>query len=299
MEHEGEGTLPRFVLQDGRYVLVGVSGVDHQGQPGLTRGGNVPPKTRRLRNRSALIMIIQTDLADRDAARMLRQPNQVLGLNMKLFVRVMRMRSNRAPDLAVLFGDRADLVEPLDPVRDRHHAVDTIGVRPCQDTGAIRHKLRKVEMAVAVDQHVQPALACSNFLNTGSGAGSLVPAATIKSGSSACCSRRWSAGTASRSSFLAADAGTNGCAAIAQRRTTSAVVARIAPIRARSPFFPHGAWSAKYRFAALSAATSSPAASCSCSVTIASSIREMAAMVSAIILLSSPDPSCRGGISLP
>ena len=47
MEHVGKGTLPRFVLQDGRYVLVGVSVVVLQGQLGFTRGGNVPAKPGR------------------------------------------------------------------------------------------------------------------------------------------------------------------------------------------------------------------------------------------------------------
>src|SRR3569623_413982 len=202
-------------------------------------------KPRRLRDWIALVVIVEADLADCDTARMLGKPHQIPGLDVQFFVCVVRVRPHRAPDFSILLGDRADLIEALDAGRDRHHAIDTIGARTRQHARAVRRELGKIEMAVAVDQHVQPALACSNFLNTGSGGGSLVPAATPRSGSSACCRNRWSAGTASRSSIFAAEAGTNGWAAMAQRRTTSAVVARIAPIRARSSFFPHGAWSAK------------------------------------------------------
>ena len=89
--------------------------------------------------------------------------------------------------------------------------VDAGGLGARQHAGAVGGERVEIEMAVAVDQHGSAGLGrARTCLNTGSGAGSTVPAASRPLASSACCSSRWSAGTPSRSSIFAAEAGTNG-----------------------------------------------------------------------------------------
>ena len=142
MEDKGESPLPCLVLQNSRYVLVGVAGMDDQRQAGLPRGGNVATEAGGLCPGVALIVIVEANLADRNAARVLRQPDQVIGLDMQFLMRVVRMRADGAPDFGILFGNRAHLVEALDAGRDRDHPVDTIGARPGEHAGAVCRKSR-------------------------------------------------------------------------------------------------------------------------------------------------------------
>ena len=157
--------------------------------------------------------------------------DQVIDRDVELLVRVVRMGADRAIDVRKALRDRQHLGVPLRTrveivtmradagrLRARHHGVELV------------REIRKIEMAMAVDQHGQHRSAASGRLaaarhSAGTpalGAGSVAPAAIRWAPPSAAKSRS-SAGTASRSSSFAADAGMNGCARIATCRITSAV----------------------------------------------------------------------------
>jgi hypothetical protein len=77
----------------------------------------------------------------------------------------MRMRADRAEHRIERLSDRQHLGEPPHARRDRHHPPHPRGERPRDDARALLGKLRKIQMAMAVDQHAgspQPASAgCS------------------------------------------------------------------------------------------------------------------------------------------
>ena len=78
MQHEGEGALPGLVLEDVGDILVGVTRMDDQRQAGFARRRDVAAKARRPAPReSALVVIVEPDLADRDATRMRAQAHEV------------------------------------------------------------------------------------------------------------------------------------------------------------------------------------------------------------------------------
>src|SRR5665213_3738572 len=102
MEHERKSPTRRFVFEDARNVLIGVARMDHQRQAGFARSGDVPPETGSLRRVVALIVIVEADLPDGDAAWVRTQPHELGSRDFRLFMRVVRMRADRAPDLRVL-----------------------------------------------------------------------------------------------------------------------------------------------------------------------------------------------------
>ena len=76
-----------------------------------------------------------------------------------LFVGVMRMRADGAIDIVEPLDDRQQFAKTLDPRRDRDHAADARFRRPRHDRVEIIGKVRKVQMAMAVDQHGERAQA--------------------------------------------------------------------------------------------------------------------------------------------
>jgi hypothetical protein len=83
----------------------------------------------------------------------LRQLDQLARCNAVFFISVMRMSADRAIDGGKPLGDGEQPAETFDPGRDRDDTADPrrLGAR---DNGVeILGKIRKVEMAVAVDEH--------------------------------------------------------------------------------------------------------------------------------------------------
>ena len=82
-------------------------------------------------------MIVEAGFADRHHLGMLRVGDQFIRRDVELFVGVMRMRADRAPDLRIRLGDCRDFVEAVNARRDRHHAVDTVGLGAFQHARAV------------------------------------------------------------------------------------------------------------------------------------------------------------------
>ena len=111
-------------------------------------------KTALLRFAGAmLIEIIEPRLAQRDDFRMLRQLDQFARGNAVFLIGLMRMGADRAIDVGKPLGYGEQPVEPLDPGRDRDDAADPGRLGARNDGVEILGKIRKVEMAVAVDEH--------------------------------------------------------------------------------------------------------------------------------------------------
>ena len=103
--------------------------------------------------RASFIMIIKPGLADRYHLWMPRQSDQLFSRDIELLMRIVRMRSHRAIDLRKSLSDRPHLRMPLYPGRDGDHAGNTGFLRTAHDRIQIMGKLRKIEVAVAVDEH--------------------------------------------------------------------------------------------------------------------------------------------------
>ena len=84
---------------------------------------------------------------------MLRQLDQFAGGNAVLFISVMRMGADRAIDVGKPLGDGEQPAEPLHPGRDGDDAADAGRLGARDDGVEVLGKIRKVEMAVAVDEH--------------------------------------------------------------------------------------------------------------------------------------------------
>src|SRR5262245_13075985 len=155
---------------------------------------------------------------------MARAPDQLIDGDVQFLVHVMRMSANRTVDIRKALGDGEHLGMAFDPRRDGDDARDAGRPRAHNYGIKLAGEIGKIEMAVAVDQHQLCALPSLSAYRgkTGLGAGSGVPAAIRRAPPSSRKSLS-SAGTASRSSNLAADLGMNGCARIATWRITSAV----------------------------------------------------------------------------
>ena len=128
--------------------------MDHQRQAGGARRRDMGAEAARLRFRRAVVVeIVEAGLAERHDLRMLGQRDQFIRRNAVLFIGVMRMGADRAIDVGKALGDVEQSAEPLHPRRDRHDAADA-GLRCTRDNAVeIAGKVRKIQMAVAVDQH--------------------------------------------------------------------------------------------------------------------------------------------------
>src|ERR1700748_3307066 len=99
------------------------------------------------------VEVIQSRLPEGNDLGMFRQFDQFAGGNAILFVRLMRMRSDRTIDVREPSGDIEQCSEPADPRRNRYDASDAGGFGPGDDSIEIIGKIGKIEVAMAVDQH--------------------------------------------------------------------------------------------------------------------------------------------------
>jgi hypothetical protein len=84
---------------------------------------------------------------------MLRQPHQVVGLDMQFLVGIVRVRADRAPDVVVRIRDCRDGRELVHEGGDRHHAVDAASAARASTPSDLPTRV-EIEMTVAIDQHL-------------------------------------------------------------------------------------------------------------------------------------------------
>src|SRR4051812_2811049 len=177
-----------------------------------------------------------------------RQFDQFLRSNAVFLIGVMRMGTDRAIDVWKSFGDRQQRGNAPDARRNADDAANASGICPRYDRIEIVGEIRKIQMAMAIDEHGLPAQAAEGSTergNTGGGGGSTVPGLIRVAPPSAAKSRA-SWGMPRLSSNFAEDSGITGCARMAICRTTSAVTYNTVCWRCGSVFAnAHGASPAK------------------------------------------------------
>ena len=128
--------------------------MDDERQPGLACSRDVIAEAALLRiTRAVIVVIIEARLADRDDLRMARARDDGRRVELKLFVRVVWMRADRAVHIGEALGDREDVRVLLDAGRDRDHARHAGGLRARDNGVDLVGEIGEIEMAMAVDQH--------------------------------------------------------------------------------------------------------------------------------------------------
>jgi hypothetical protein len=100
-------------------------------------------------------------VADGDHLGMPRARDEIGCRDVELFVGVMRVRADRAEHVRETLSDRQQSVLPPHAGRDRDDPPDAGVARAAYDAVEVVGEVRKVEMAVAVDQHGGHAFAAS------------------------------------------------------------------------------------------------------------------------------------------
>jgi hypothetical protein len=86
---------------------------------------------------------------------MARACDQLVDADIELLLRVVRMGADRAIDVGKALGDGEHLRVPLDAGRDSDDARNAGGACARDDAVEFAGKVGKIEVAVAVDQHVR------------------------------------------------------------------------------------------------------------------------------------------------
>src|SRR5450759_4382274 len=109
MEQALKGALPHFVLQDRANVRVRVAGMNDDWEPAFTgcrdMGAENPCGNV---TRGFVVMIIEPGFANANAFWVAGQRNQTVFRGLGFFMRVMRMRPNRAKHVFIGLGEPAD-----------------------------------------------------------------------------------------------------------------------------------------------------------------------------------------------
>jgi hypothetical protein len=154
MQHGAKRSFCHLIFQDAATILVGVASMDYQRQAGRAGGGDVRAKTAFLSlARAVLVEVIQPRFTQRHHLWMLRQFNQFLCRNAVFLICIVRMRADGAIDVGKACRDRQQCIETFHPRGDRHNAANSRGLGAGNDGVEVVGKIRKVEMAVAVDKH--------------------------------------------------------------------------------------------------------------------------------------------------
>ena len=157
MQHGAKRSFAHLIFEDAAAVVVGVAGVNDQRQAGRAGGGDVRAKAALLGlGRAVLVEIIQPRLAQGHDLGMPRQPDQFVGGHSVFLIGVVRMGADRAIDVWKPLGDRKELTEAPHPSRDGDDAPDSCSRRPGHDALEIIGEVRKIQVAVAIDQHRIP-----------------------------------------------------------------------------------------------------------------------------------------------
>ncbi len=155
MQHRGVGPLPHLLFEDARGVVVGLARMDDQRQSGLARRRDMRAEAALLRlARRIVVVVVEPGFAERDDLGVTRAENEIGGGQIELFVRIMRMRADRAKNVGKALGDRQHSVMTANARRDGHDAPDTDVARASDHGVELGGEIGKVEMAVAIDEHV-------------------------------------------------------------------------------------------------------------------------------------------------
>ena len=132
--------------------------MDHERQPGLARRRDICAEDALLHvARRAIIVIIEPGLADADAFRMRRERDDLVGRDVSLLGRMMRMGPDREEDIGVAGRDGLKGGVAPHTGRDREKEADARLPRTSEHTGLIGREIREIEMAMAVDEHYDAA----------------------------------------------------------------------------------------------------------------------------------------------
>jgi hypothetical protein len=132
--------------------------MDYERQAGFAGRRDMPAETALLALARAVIAeIVESGFADRDNLGAACALHQVRGRHIRLFIRVVRMRADRAKYIIVRAGNLLDVGEFLDPRADGDHPPDAFSAGARNDCVALGGEIRKIEMTMAVDQHGQAA----------------------------------------------------------------------------------------------------------------------------------------------
>ena len=154
MQHRVKRSLGDFVHQDALAIVVRFTGVNDERKTGGACGRNMSPEAALLRlARPMLVEIIEAGFAKRDDFGMLGQRDQFFGWNPVFLVGLVRMGADRAIDLRIFFRDSEKRIEASHPCRDRDDTPDAGGLGPRDNAVEVVGKIRKVEMAMAIDEH--------------------------------------------------------------------------------------------------------------------------------------------------
>ena len=97
----GKAPFPLSASRISPHVVVGVAGMDDERQLGLARRRDVPEERRPLRLAGrVVVVVVEPGLADRHHLRIGGEPDQVFRRDVRLFGGVVRMRADRAEDVA-------------------------------------------------------------------------------------------------------------------------------------------------------------------------------------------------------
>ena len=162
--------------QDRRCLLIGMPRVHNQGEPRLSRGGNMYAKAFGLGiARAMLVVEVEPGFAKPDDLGMLSKLDKALHRHLRLMRRFVRMYTNGAEHIVEAIGNRQDAIEVGDVRADRKHRPDTHIAGPCNNGVQLIREIGEIKMAMAVDKHQpvsSPATAATWRGNTGCGAGS-------------------------------------------------------------------------------------------------------------------------------
>src|SRR4249920_2690715 len=102
--------------------------------------------------RAVVVMIVEARFADRHDFWMPRVCDEIVHCYVQLFVRIMRMRADRAIDLRKTFGDRQHASKAPHARGDCNQPRQARPAGAHDDRVNLAGKIRKIEMAMTVDQ---------------------------------------------------------------------------------------------------------------------------------------------------
>ena len=113
--------------------------------------------------RRVVVVVIEAGFADRHDFGMPRGRDQIGRGYVELFMGVMRMRADRAEHVGKALGDGEQFRLALHSRGNRDHALDPGGAGARDHGVKLRGKIGKIEMAMAVDEHVVVSIAPPAF----------------------------------------------------------------------------------------------------------------------------------------
>ena len=140
----GKAPCPISSSRMQRGVFVGIARMDDERQPRLARRLDVGAKAALLiLPRAAVVVVVEASLADSDHLWVPRTRNQIGNRYVEFFMRIMRMRADRAKDIGEAVGDRQQFVVAAHARGDRDHPPDAGTTRARQPRRRARRQNRE------------------------------------------------------------------------------------------------------------------------------------------------------------